>query len=61
MPRIPVVCDLISDPNKTIDWMQSHLTYAWVIGAASALLVALAQSSAEYPHIEVGEEDFSHY
>jgi arylsulfatase len=60
-PQIPMVCDLISDPNETIDLMQSHLTYAWVIGAASAPLVSLAQSTAEYPHVKVGEEDFKGY
>jgi arylsulfatase len=60
-PQIPMVCDLITDPNETIDLMQSQLTYAWVIGAASAPLGALAQSAAKYPHVKVGEEDFKGY
>jgi arylsulfatase len=60
-PQIPMVCDLITDPNETIDLMQSQLTYAWVIGAASAPLIALAQSAGEFPHVKVGEEDFKGY
>ena len=60
-PQIPMVFDLISDPNESIDLMQSHLTYAWVIGAASAPLIELAQSAAQFPHIQVGQEDFEGY
>lgn len=60
-PQIPMVCDLISDPKETIDLMQSQLTYAWVIGAASAPLVALGQSAAEFPNVKVGEEGFQGY
>ena len=52
-----MVCDLMADPKETIDLMQSHLTYAWVIGAATAPLIALGQSAAQFPHIKVGEED----
>jgi len=60
-PQFPMVCDLITDPNETIDLMQSHLTYGWVIGAASAPLIAVAQSAAQFPHVKVGEEDFKGY
>jgi arylsulfatase len=60
-PQIPMVCDLISDPNETIDLLQSHLTYGWVIGAASAPLIALVQSAEQFPHVKVGEEDFKGY
>jgi arylsulfatase len=60
-PQVPMVCDLIADPQENIDLMQSQLTYAWVIGAASAPLVALAQSAAQFRNLEVGEEDFNGY
>jgi arylsulfatase len=60
-PQVPMVCDLIADPQENIDLMQSQLTYAWVIGAASAPLVALAQSAAKFRNLEVGEEDFNGY
>jgi len=60
-PQVPMVCDLITDPNETIDLMQSQLTYAWVIGAAMGPLIALGQSAAQFPHIKVGEEDFKGY
>jgi arylsulfatase len=60
-PQIPMVCDLINDPNENIDLMQSRLTYAWVIGAAAAPLGALAQSAAKFRHVRVGEEDFKGY
>ena len=56
-----MVCDLITDPHETIDLMQSQLTYAWVIGAASAPLAALGQSAAKFPHLKVGEEGFQGY
>jgi hypothetical protein len=56
-----MVCDLIADPQENIDLMQSQLTYAWVIGAASAPLVALAQSAAKFRNLEVGEEGFQGY
>jgi arylsulfatase len=59
-PQIPLVCDLILDPQENIDLMQSQLTYAWVIGAAMMPLVALQKSAAEYPHIPVGA-DFEGY
>jgi arylsulfatase len=60
-PQVPMVCDLIADPKETIDLMQSHLTYAWVIGAASAPLIELGRSAAQFPNIGVGEEDFEGY
>jgi arylsulfatase len=59
--QIPMVMDLINDPQEAIDLMDSELVYAWVIGAASAPLVALAQSAAEFRNIEVGEEGFQGY
>ena len=52
--------NLINDPHEEVDLMDAELTYAWVIGIASAPLMALAQSAAEYPHIAPGE-DFSGY
>jgi hypothetical protein len=60
-PQVPMVCDLIADPKETIDLMQSHLTYAWVIGAASAPLIELGRSAAQFPNVGVGEEDFEGY
>jgi hypothetical protein len=60
-PQIPMVCDLINDPHEKIDLMQTKLTYGWVIGAASAPLVALEQSAAKFRHIKVGEENFNGY
>jgi len=60
-PQIPMVCDLISDPNETIDLMQSDLTFGWVIGAAMKPVIALGESAAEFRHIQVGEEDFNGY
>jgi arylsulfatase len=60
-PQIPMVCDLISDPNETIDLMQSDLTFGWVIGAAMKPVIALGESAAEFRHIKVGEEDFNGY
>ena len=60
-PQIPMVCALISDPKETIDLMQFQLTYGWVIGAAAAPLIALAQSAAQYRHIGVGEANFKGY
>jgi len=58
--QVPMVMDLINDPQEKIDLMDSELVYAWVIGAASAPLIALAQSQAQYPNIGVGE-DFEGY
>jgi arylsulfatase len=58
--QVPMVMDLINDPQEKIDLMDSELVYAWVIGAASAPLAALAQSQAQYPNIGVGE-DFEGY
>jgi hypothetical protein len=55
-----MVMDLINDPHEFIDLMDSELVYAWVIGAASAPLVALAQSQAKYPNIAPGA-DFEGY
>ena len=60
-PQIPMVCDLISDPQETIDLMRSDLTYGWVIGAAMRPIAALGQSAKQYRHIQVGEEDFNGY
>ena len=60
-PQIPMVCDLISDPQELIDLMQSDLTVAWVIGAALRPIIALKQSAAQYRHIAVGEDDFNGY
>jgi len=60
-PQVPMVNDLIADPKETIDLMQSHLTYAWVIGAAMAPLIELGRSAAQFPNIGVGEEDFKGY
>jgi hypothetical protein len=56
-----MVCDLISDPHETIELMQADLTAGWVIGAASARLIELGQSAAQFPHVKVGEEDFNGY
>jgi hypothetical protein len=56
-----MVCDLISDPNETIDLMQSDLTFGWVIGAAMIPVIALGQSAAQFRHVGVGEEDFNGY
>jgi hypothetical protein len=60
-PQISMVCDLISDPHETIELMQADLTAGWVIGAATAPLIALGQSAAQFPHVKVGEEDFNGY
>jgi arylsulfatase len=60
-PQIPMVCDLISDPQETIDLMRSDLTYGWVIGAAMRPVVALNQSAEQFRHIQVGEENFKGY
>ena len=40
--------------------MTSELTYAWVIGLASAPLLQVAASAAQYPHIPPGA-DFQGY
>jgi arylsulfatase len=58
--QVPMVMDLINDPHEFIDLMDSELVYAWVIGAASAPLIALGQSQAEYPNIAPGA-DFDGY
>jgi len=55
-----MVMDLINDPQEQIDLMDSELVYAWVIGAASVPLIALAQSQAQYPNIQPGA-DFDGY
>ena len=60
-PQIPMVCDLISDPKEKIDLMQTKASYDWVIGAAFRPLIALNQSAQQFPHIQVGEEDFNGY
>jgi hypothetical protein len=58
--QVPMVMNLINDPHEEIDLMDAELTYAWVIGAASAPLVALAQDQAKYPNIPPGA-DFEGY
>jgi hypothetical protein len=55
-----MVMNLINDPHEEIDLMDAELTYAWVIGLASAPLIALQQSAAQYPNIQPGE-DFQGY
>jgi len=54
-----MVCDLVADPQETIDLMQSDLTAGWVIGVAMTPVVALAKSAEQYRHVGVGEEDFN--
>ena len=56
-----MVCDLVADPQETIDLMQSDLTAGWVIGVAMTPVVALAKSAEQYRHVGVGEEDFNGY
>jgi hypothetical protein len=56
-----MVCDLISDPQETIDLMRAEATYGWVIGAAMRPVVALNQSAKQFRHIKVGEDDFQGY
>ena len=58
--QVPMVMNLVNDPQEKIDLMDAELTYAWVIGVASAPLLELAQSAAEYPHIPPGA-DFQGY
>ena len=58
--QVPMVFDLINDPHEEIDLMDAELVYAWVIGLASQPLIELAQSAAQFRHIEPGE-DFQGY
>jgi len=41
--------------------MQSDLTVGWVIGAALRPVIALQRSAEQFPHLQVGEEDFNGY
>ena len=59
-PQVPMVMNLINDPHEKMDLMTSELTYAWVIGMASAPLLQVAASAAQYPHIPPGA-DFKGY
>jgi len=54
--QLPMVFDLISDPQETMDLVQADLTIGWVLGPAMAPILSLAQSAQQYPHIGVGEE-----
>ena len=58
--QVPMVMDLINDPQELVDLMDAELTYAWVIGVAGGLLGGVAQSAAQYPHIPPGA-DFQGY
>lgn len=59
--QIPLVCDLVADPQETIDLMRSDLTAGWVIGATVSPVIALEQSAQQFRHVKVGEEDFNGY
>jgi arylsulfatase len=54
--QLPLVFDLVSDPQETMDLVQADLTIGWVLGPAMAPILALGQSAQEYPHIGVGAE-----
>jgi len=59
-PQLPMVYDLVSDPQETMDLVQADLTIGWVLAPALAPIIALAESQAQFPNIAPGA-DFDGY
>jgi len=59
-PQLPMVYDLVSDPQETMDLVQADLTIGWVLAPALAPIIALAESQAQFPNLAPGA-DFDGY
>ena len=55
-PQLPLIFDLIEDPNEAWDLVQTRMHCAWVTAPVIQRIGALMKRTAEYPNIRPGQE-----